>query len=115
MDLIEELSKLVSKLKQERIEFALCGGLAMAVYAFPRATMDIDIMIEQNSLVKVKRFAGELGFSFDSGVIEFQKDAICVAEFNAVISAEGSLLGQALWRCYGKTAPNNKRKETAIA
>ena len=76
MDLIEELSKLVSKLKQERIEFALCGGLAMAVYAFPRATMDIDIMIEQNSLVKVKRFAGELGFSFDSGVIEFQKDAI---------------------------------------
>ena len=45
MDLLEELTKLLSKLKKEKIDFALCGGLAMAVYAFPRATLYIDIMI----------------------------------------------------------------------
>ncbi len=76
MDLIEELSNLVSKLKQERIEFALCGGLAMAIYAFPRATMDIDIMIEQDSVSKVKEIAEKLGFSVDAGMMEFQKGAI---------------------------------------
>ena len=48
----------------------------MAVYAFPRATMDIDIMIEQDSIPKVKQLAEELGFSVDSGVMEFQKGAI---------------------------------------
>ena len=48
----------------------------MAIYAFPRATMDIDIMVEQDSVSKVKETAGELGFSFDSGVMEFQKGAI---------------------------------------
>ena len=47
MDLLQELKTLISKLKEEKIDFALCGGLAMAVYAFPRATMDIDIMIKE--------------------------------------------------------------------
>ena len=76
MNLLEELISLISKLKQEKIEFALCGGLAMAVYAFPRATMDIDIIIEQASISEVKRIANELGFSVDSGLMEFQKGAI---------------------------------------
>jgi len=76
MDIIKELTELVAKLKQEKIEFALCGGLAMAVYAFPRATMDIDIIVEQDSILKIKKIVEKLGFSFDSGVMEFQKGAI---------------------------------------
>ena len=76
MELVKELVALVSELKREKIEFALCGGMAMAVYAFPRATMDIDIMIEPGSLTKVKKTAEKLGFSFDSGMMEFKKGAI---------------------------------------
>ena len=44
MDLLEELKKLAAKLHSEGIEYALCGGLAMAIYAMPRATLDIDII-----------------------------------------------------------------------
>jgi len=44
MELFDEFKQLVSEFKKENIEFALCGGLAMAVYAFPRATLDIDIL-----------------------------------------------------------------------
>ncbi len=36
MELIDELKRLVTKLDEEGIEYALCGGLAMAVYALPR-------------------------------------------------------------------------------
>lgn len=76
MDLIEELTKLLSRLKEEKIDFALCGGLAMAVYAFPRATLDIDIMIESSLLSHVKKIVGEIGFSTDSGLMKFKGGAI---------------------------------------
>ena len=46
MDILDELKTLTKTLKEENIEYALCGGLALAIYAFPRATLDIDIMIE---------------------------------------------------------------------
>ena len=74
MDLLEELTKLLSKLKKEKIDFALCGGLAMAVYAFPRATLDIDIMIKPEVLAHVKRIVGKLGFSIDTGLMELRVD-----------------------------------------
>jgi hypothetical protein len=37
---------------QECVEYALCGGLAMAVYAMPRATLDIDVLIQVDSLAQ---------------------------------------------------------------
>ena len=76
MDLIEELTNLISRLREEKIDFALCGGMAMAVYAFPRATLDIDIMIEATSLTRVKTVVGELGFSIDTGLLKFKKGAV---------------------------------------
>jgi len=45
MNLLDALKKIITALNEQRIEYALCGGLAMAVYALPRATLDIDIMI----------------------------------------------------------------------
>ncbi|MDP2897813.1 MAG: hypothetical protein Q8Q12_14855 [bacterium] len=76
MDLLEELTHLLRRLEDERVEYALCGGLAMAIYAFPRATLDIDIMIEPESLATVKALAKDLGFSVDVGLLEFKEGAI---------------------------------------
>lgn len=50
MDILDELKKLITKLNEENVEYALCGGLAMAIYALPRATLDIDILIEASHL-----------------------------------------------------------------
>lgn len=76
MELLEELTHLLRRLEEEHIEYALCGGLAMAVYAFPRATLDIDIMIEPESLETVRGLAKELGYSVDVGLLEFKEGAI---------------------------------------
>lgn len=48
----------------------------MAVYAFPRATLDIDIVIEPETLDKAKRVAKGLGFSSDAGLMNFKEGAI---------------------------------------
>ena len=76
MVLLEEFKKLLIKLDEAKVSYALCGGLAMAVYAFPRATMDIDLMILTNDLEKVKVLAKELGYSIDTGLMKFKKGAI---------------------------------------
>lgn len=76
MVLIEELKKLLIKLDEERVSYALCGGLAMAVYSYPRATIDIDLMIVTDDLERVKDIAKELGFSLDTGLMKFKKGAI---------------------------------------
>lgn len=41
-DLYEELRKITKAFDKRNIEYALCGGLAMAVYDHARATIDID-------------------------------------------------------------------------
>ena len=71
MDLLEELEHLSTKLSQEGIEYALCGGLAMAIYARPRATLDIDMMIEPGSLFRTKSAVEELGFTIGSEPMNF--------------------------------------------
>ena len=38
-DLYREFQSLISALANSHIEYALCGGLAMAVYDHPRATI----------------------------------------------------------------------------
>ncbi len=84
MDLFEELVQLTLQFENQQIEYALCGGLAMAVYAFPRATFDIDILIEPNTLDKAKSVAKTLGFSFETGIMSFKEGAIQIARWTKI-------------------------------
>jgi hypothetical protein len=46
LDLYEELTRIIAALDERHVEYALCGGLAMAVWGYPRATVDITPEIE---------------------------------------------------------------------
>ncbi len=76
MDLLEELKNLSAKLNQVGIDYALCGGLALAIYARPRATLDIDMMVDSGSLSQIKQAAEELGFAFSAAPMEFHGGAV---------------------------------------
>jgi hypothetical protein len=92
MELFEEFSKLVLEFKKENIEYALCGGLAMAVYAFPRATLDIDILIAPQTLEKAKSIAKRLGFTFDAGLMRFSGGAVQIYRLTKVGSESNDTL-----------------------
>jgi hypothetical protein len=62
-DLYDEFRRLIQALESGQIEYALCGGIAMAIYAHPRATVDIDLLIASESLNEVIVIAGELGYT----------------------------------------------------
>jgi len=71
MQILDELRAIVRTLDEEGIHYALCGGLAMAVYAMPRATLDIDLMIELDSLLRTRRAMQNLGFTLSAAPMEF--------------------------------------------
>jgi hypothetical protein len=84
MDLLEELKNLIDKLNQAGIDYALCGGLALAVYAMPRATLDIDMMIEDDSLSQIKKVVSELGFSVEAAPMEFHDRAVKIHRLSKI-------------------------------
>jgi hypothetical protein len=71
MDLLQELRTLTQRLDEAHLEYALCGGLAMAIYALPRATLDIDLLVPSEALGPVKAVAQSLGFTFVANPMEF--------------------------------------------
>jgi hypothetical protein len=78
--LLQELSEIVSILNENDIEYAICGGLALTVHGFPRATFDIDVLIQSESLEKAYKVAAEKGYnikgldmSFKDGAVEIRR------------------------------------------
>jgi len=79
MDIISELREITARLDQERVEYALCGGLAMAIYALPRATLDIDLLIQVDSLAQVQLAVEPLGFWVGTASMSFHGGKIKIA------------------------------------
>jgi len=80
LDLYEELKILIQQLNEARIDYALCGGLALAIYGIPRTTVDIDILIQKDDLERAKTLAQGSGYimkanpmAFAGGVIEIHR------------------------------------------
>ena len=76
MDLLVELARIVKAFDENKIDYALCGGLALAVYAKPRATLDIDIMVQADFIGKIKKKAEELGFTVHAGPMKLKGGAV---------------------------------------
>lgn len=74
--LLDELSQLISALDENEIEYAVCGGLALAIHGFARATLDIDVLIQPESLEKAYQVGAENGFDIRGLDISFKERAV---------------------------------------
>lgn len=92
MDILDELKALTKKLKEEKIEYALCGGLALAIYALPRATLDIDILIEANLLGAIERIAHDLGYRIKAEPMHFHDGKIQIHRVTKIEPGTGETL-----------------------
>jgi hypothetical protein len=92
MDILDELKTLISKLNGAGIEYALCGGLAMAIYALPRATLDIDLLIEASSLDATKRAVHDLGFMVKAAPMEFHGGRMHIHRISKIEPGTGETL-----------------------
>lgn len=90
MTLFDELRGILEALESARIPHALVGGLAVAVWGAPRATKDIDLLIQREDLPAALAAARTRGFTLAALPFEF-KDGTEVQRINKV-DADGNLM-----------------------
>jgi hypothetical protein len=71
IDLYEEFLALVDTLSDGGITYAVCGGIAVALWGYPRFTKDIDLLIARDDLDRVLDAVHGLGYTLPSGVLPF--------------------------------------------
>ncbi len=78
--LLQEFTQLTETLNQKKIDYAVCGGWAMAIHGLPRATIDIDLLILSENLTDVWEIVKSFGYDveglplhFHDGVIEIRR------------------------------------------
>jgi hypothetical protein len=77
MDLMQELEEIVKNLSQEGIEYAVCGGMALAIWGYPRATLDINLLVEHHSIVRLSQKLKDLGFDMNETIMPLGEVNIC--------------------------------------
>lgn len=74
--LLQELIEITSAFEINGIEYAICGGLSMAIHGFARATLDIDLLIREENLEKAYQVAAKKGFDIKGLDISFKERAV---------------------------------------
>lgn len=69
VNLFDELVAIVLALERAKIDYAVCGGMAVAIHGLARATKDIDLLILREDLVRVQDVVRGLGFILDGGIL----------------------------------------------
>jgi len=92
LDLYDELRNLIAALDEHKIQYALCGGIAMAIYNRPRATVDIDLLIGEDSLSKVIEVAKALKYTVRGLDLTLANDTIEIRRVSKIDQETGFVL-----------------------
>ena len=76
--LLEEFQSITEALKDAGIDYAVCGGWAMAIHGLPLATIDIDLLILSDDLERLWGLAREHNYDVEGlprrfGAIEIRR------------------------------------------
>lgn len=92
MNVFEEFKRLVSKLHEQAVRYALIGGVAMAFYTEPRFTRDIDLLVNLEDFEKTKTILEEEGYFESASPWMFPEVAIELHRFLKVAGKEDEML-----------------------
>jgi hypothetical protein len=88
INLLEELPAIFRALEKRQAQYALCGGLAVAIHGHSRATEDIDIIILKQKLDPVKDALRECGFIIDNGWIPLPSQGVEFYRMTKIIDTD---------------------------
>lgn len=92
LDLYDELKALVARLTERDLDFALCGGLAIAVHSLPRATMGIDLLVPREALEAVRSVLRNLGYRIEALPMRLAGGAVQIHRLSKADPDSGDLL-----------------------
>jgi len=106
-DIFDEFQHLIKILNDKKIDYAVCGGWAMAIHGAPRATVDIDLLVQTERLSEVWEIAENLGYwveglplSFDGGTIEIRRISKIDSETKTLFTIDFLLVTEGLKRVW---------------
>lgn len=82
--LLNEFTVFTEMLNHENIDYAICGGWAMAIHGLPRATIDIDLLILTEDLEKVRQITQNLGYDVEGLPLHFHDGAIEIRRISKI-------------------------------
>ena len=91
MDFLQELKDLTVALDAGAVDYALCGGVALAIHGVPRATQDIDLLVRPEDLSRLREVARACGFVLESFPMDFAS-GITIQRFTKLISGQPLML-----------------------
>jgi hypothetical protein len=92
MDITDELRRLVSELNDRGVDYALCGGMAMAVHGIARTTIDIDLLIPAESLAAVFSIAASFDYNVRGMDMSLGDGAVEIRRVSKIDPVDGELL-----------------------
>jgi hypothetical protein len=91
-DIADELRNLVLILDEHEVDYALCGGMAMAVHGRMRMTIDIDLVILSSALDEVFAIAELLGYNIRGKDLSFADGAVEIRRVSKIDPKDGEVL-----------------------
>jgi hypothetical protein len=92
MNVFEEFKQLVMELEKYEVRYALVGGVAMAFYAEPRFTRDIDILVDSEDYQRAKAILEKDGYFESASPWTFRNVAIELHRFLKVIPEDEMMI-----------------------
>jgi hypothetical protein len=83
-NLIDEFVRFTNSLSWQGIDYAVCGGWAMAIHGLPRATIDIDMLILSADLDEVWESAKRQGYDVEGMPLHFADGAIEIRRISKI-------------------------------
>jgi hypothetical protein len=91
VDLFQELKNVTAALEADGIDYALCGGVALAIHGVPRATQDIDLLLRPEDLARLRNAIRPCGFTLESLPMDFAS-GITIQRFTKLVDSQPLML-----------------------
>jgi hypothetical protein len=91
VDFFLELKNLIEAFEESAVEYALCGGVALAIHGVPRATQDIDLLVKPEDVNRLREVARRCGFVLESFPMDFAS-GVTIRRFTKIIEGKPLML-----------------------
>ncbi len=87
-DLSEELAAIRDELAARGLEFAVCGGIGMAIHGFTRATVDLDLFVRPEEVEAIEATLEVLGYVIKADPMTSSVGAIHIQRVSKIDAAD---------------------------
>jgi hypothetical protein len=88
LDLYDEFAMLIAALETARADYAVCGGIAMAIHGFPRATIDVDLVVPPSAAERVLACARALDYTIPADPMSLAGGAVEIRRVTKIAQGE---------------------------